>query len=1259
MSAERFADRDDDSPIQDGLSPHAHERSAVSQDLSERRVARVRDALIDRAQELVTHFLGKKPTSGNRRGKVRWGTKGSFELTLRGRFKGCYYDFEAGEHGDLFSLIMRRQGLTFVEAVEWAARWVGLPTDYEPAPEETKKEKAREAARRAKEPVDAAEDAAKEAKKLAFARKNWDEARPIDGTLGEQYLYETRKIHLLNFPASIRWSIKQKAIICAVTDSAGELVAIQLIAVTSEGRKDVERWQAGAKMSFGPVGKGVVRLPGAAHGPLCICEGIETGLTVWAATGNETWVLLGGMRRAAKVAPAGRRIIVCRDDDKINSPAANSVKAALRDLRAKGMDVREAWPHAIHRGDKSDFNDVAQERGLGAVRERIELAASDMAQALPEFYTRDEARVRVASLIAEFFHSARQWLKSDPDSGWGYYFPPVHAIGLDVGGGKTEAAINEAIRLLVELRSVGDKRVVVILVPEHRLAEDIEKRVYQKLEQMELNLRVRTWRGRAAKVRPGSDECMCEAHETVDEGTRLLAKIPKEICCEEECIFFDGCQYRLQQGLTGIDLWIGAHNLLFHAAPTPIKESGVAALVVDEGPMRAGLKEPVEIPLDAIDFAGMPLPKNESHRLELMNARHRLARALSDEPDGYVKREAFAKAPHYDIDAELARSAICLEWERIIKAKEEPDWRKREGNRTLRRMVEIWDAVAELVGEGGPDVSGRLKIIRDSRGVRSLSVTGRSHVHFHWNAPTLLLDALHDPELIRPFWETVENKGHVRIAAPFMRVRQAVDKSYSLTHLSPVEQGSEKDKRTRANNRRSVRALILRLAREAGGRTLVVGNKSVVQAMEFPSHIEIAWFGAVAGRDSWKDVRLIVILGRPQPRPSAVEWMAGALTGHAVPELGKDVDETAARGEPAESWYPKGDAFQIKRDGEDLSSVLASADRHPHELCERIRWRICQGEIVQPIGRGRGVNRDEATPLDVVVLNDVPLPLPVDQFLPPDAVTASPIDLMLAEGGVAFFDGSNAATAYPSLWTKPAAARMALSRARSDRGTQDPNSVTNAYKEYLIGKCYADPSLCPPVRFQRLGPKLHEEMAIYDPQLVPDPRSAVEAMLGELAMFEIVGQARDAEAGRETREGVKGDVEAYLVALRMALDEKGRIVPVDGHGGHEVFAVEREEVREEFKRRRPVDPGNSKGTEARKKAFERGEKKAQKCGVSELIEVGGRKFVWLVVDQERDDAPQTAFEVDASPIVVTISNAIIWDFPIPPDCEAGSVGQGA
>ena len=67
-------------------------------------------------------------------------------------------------------------------------------------------------------------------------------------------------------------------------------------------------------------------------------------------------------------------------------------------------------------------------------------------------------------------------------------------------------------------------------------------------------------------------------------------------------------------------------------------------------------------------------------------------------------------------------------------------------------MVSAWSAVVDLIADDGPAVSGWLRLAHNEEGVRVLRISGRSDVHGGWNAPTLLIDALHDPELIRPFW---------------------------------------------------------------------------------------------------------------------------------------------------------------------------------------------------------------------------------------------------------------------------------------------------------------------------------------------------------------------------------------------------------------------------------------------------------------------------------------------------------------------------
>jgi putative DNA primase/helicase len=61
--------------------------------------------------------------------------------------------------------------------------------------------------------------------------------------------------------------------------------------------------------------------------PLCLTEGPETGLSVWAATGHETWIALGGMGNHEP--PANRPVVVCRDDDPLQSPADKALTRAL------------------------------------------------------------------------------------------------------------------------------------------------------------------------------------------------------------------------------------------------------------------------------------------------------------------------------------------------------------------------------------------------------------------------------------------------------------------------------------------------------------------------------------------------------------------------------------------------------------------------------------------------------------------------------------------------------------------------------------------------------------------------------------------------------------------------------------------------------------------------------------------------------------------------------------------------------------------
>jgi putative DNA primase/helicase len=576
---------------------------------------------------------------------------------------------------------------------------------------------------------------------------------------------------------------------------------------------------------------------------------------------------------------------------------------------------------------------------------------------------------------------------------------------------------------------------------------------------------------------------MCGDLNTVREALPLAVDLDKDVC--GVCRLARNCAY-VAQRTADADLWIVAHNIIFHAPPPPVSRRGVAALVIDESPWQAGLVgiegRGIEIPLDALEPGVMPAPRRRAGA-RLVKTRQRLATALRAAPDGPVSRADLDEA---GFDNETGLAARRLEWRRKVDS---GPWRGRLANKTLVPMTSLWRAVAALMADDGPALSGWLEVTRNRDGARVVRVTARAEVGKAWRVPTLLVDAVLDTNLVHPYWPNIESKGQFNVHAPHQVIRQAAGKSFSKAALAPPKTAGGDDK-PRAKARRNIRAVILKRARELGGRALVVGNKATIEAMQFPRNLDVAWFNAVAGRDQWKRVRLVVILGRPMPPPRAVEQIAAALTGAAPARL--------------EGWYERGDAYRQHRDGAGVGRVFAESDRHPDKMVERIRTRICAGEIIQAIGRGRGVNRTPQTPLEVLVLGDVILPIAVDQFLPDEALNPTPIDLMLAEGGVAFESAASAALAYPQLWPTPGAARLALHR---------QSSVTIPNRYTLIRECNG--AL---VRYRRKGNGQKIARAWFDPVRVADPRAAIEAMLGPLAMFELIGaEAETANAANKSR----------------------------------------------------------------------------------------------------------------------------------------------
>lgn len=1038
----------------------------------------IREGLAAGMEGLARDLLGKE--TARQGAEYRYGKHGSLSVMVRGAKRGQWFDHEAQEGGDALALIRRERGGNFAQALDFARRFLGMPERGKRHDDRAYQE-ARRQEREAKKAADEKEAAQEAATRIARARRFASEGTAIDGTPAAQYLAR-RAIPrpATGWPSTVRYHAGRNALLLIATNEAGDVQAVQFVHLTAEGTKRPEEEGRPTKQSYGLLSGATVRLPGMG-GPLLLAEGPETGLTVWAATGRETWVALGSI---AKIAPPPlRQLVVCADDDPRDAPAAKVLQKAVATWRGEARNVLLALPWERRRFDKSDHNDVAQRDGAEAVRTRIEAAIAPRANPNARLPI-DLARLRAQKAIEGFFAQAREHDLED------HAGRPVHGVRVDVGIGKSASARDEAASYLAGLRRKGDTRNVAILVPTHKLGDE-QARAFEELpEAKAAGLRAAVWRGRNAPDPSAPGKTMCLDLEATIDAQKVGANVEQSVCRKGDtrCPFFDVCGYQAQKQRTA-DLWIGAHELLF--TETPRAFGKIAALVVDEAAWPKGLEgttgHPADVTLDA--FADdVTIPDGEGMDTDRIRFVHNLARrTLAELPDGPVRRADLIAA---GITSETVKDGHQLSWRRVVDPGIKPGMDAGErrsavravaGNRTAMRLARVFKAMEALIDADGPEASGWLSLATvdgDNGPVRVLRVRGRRDVRKGWLRPTLVLDALLDPDLLRPYWPTIRVTARIEASTPHMRVRQLIGRDWSKSALVPAPYNTPAENERRLSNSSRLRAAVMREARKAmPGNVLVVAQKDVEdhwrQLGPLPRNVEIAHHNAVAGRNDWQDVRLLVVVGRTLPRPGDVERIAEALTGAAV----------TAR---LSGRYERRDCPIEMEDG---SAATTEADWHPDPTAEAVRWQICEGELLQIIGRGRGVNRTAATPLDVLVLTDRPLPLPIAETVTMDDLKALPADLMMDRAGVALADAADASLAFPDLFGTPEAARKTFSRARC--GTIPNRDIFN-------GEC---PAPLRRITYQRAGAGRRPASAVVDTDLVPDPRAWLEDRLGPLAAY--------------------------------------------------------------------------------------------------------------------------------------------------------------
>jgi hypothetical protein len=611
--------------------------------------------------------------------------------------------------------------------------------------------------------------------------------------------------------------------------------------------------------------------------------------------------------------------------------------------------------------------------------------------------------------------------------------PTKQALMASTGLSKTQIAASS----LPEFINARRLDRVGYSVPTHRLGESVA-------EMLRAGISAEVWQGRH---RPG----MCDNLEAVRAAEGAGLPVETSACRGKnpagevvECPFYRTCRYQKQKSKRP-QAWIFPHQMLFQ------KQEAIgtlSALFIDERFIDAGLWS-MRMSLDEVGDA--PPGKNLCEEHALAPLRRKLERALRRQSEpGPVRR---ANLVAEGLTVEECVTASRMEWEATRlwpgMSAEALSGAKGRGKYT-RQMTRIWREARRLLENPRPDaVSGRLLLHSEkteSGLVRMVLTQGKLRItRALQDVPTLAMDATRPSASILERWlPDVEMLPAIEAAMPpWVYIRQVL--------------GAPISKRKRgAASIRALRRYVLRRWYETGcGEALVVAQEateSLLRDLGLPAGIHIEHFNNIAGLDQYRHVRLLIIIGRTQPEPELMERQAAAITGEMPEQVMRPwygrtpriIRLAPLRGRAPAPRTLRGDAVRGEPKGYRQDSGTpplgypppflgypVRCDVHPEALVEALRWQACEAEIIQAIGRGRGINREKDRPLDVDVLANVCLPLTVNHV---EAWEAPGREAELL-AGIWPKSPRDLARAWPDLFPSVQAAKVWLGRNR--RGPLD------------------------------------------------------------------------------------------------------------------------------------------------------------------------------------------------------------------------------
>ena len=515
---------------------------------------------------------------------------------------------------------------------------------------------------------------------------------------------------------------------------------------------------------------------------------------------------------------------------------------------------------------------------------------------------------------------------------------------------------------------------------------------------------------------------MCRDLDAVRAAVAARVDIQSSACLRhsQHCPHISTClKQKNRQEVAAAEVVVAAYDAMFTGFAGDM--TAFALVVIDEGFWQRSWQDAPGLSIEGLPGLGIGAvgtgrkrDKMGAAQADVIAMREKLARALIANGPGPLRREP--------LDAEgitLAdcRDAMGREWQAM------PDLRLKPGQpaperrialvRALdvagrRRAIDLWSEVEALLADGGKG-SGRIQIDGpDGRtGLRPIRLFERKSIAEDIaRRPILHLDATLRPELVEPFLSDLQIE-IIDARAPHQHVR-LIAGSFGKANLCD-EPHIPTEERARRSNRLQdcVDHVRWHALRHRGRRCLVITYKDCEDAFAAVPGVETAHFNAIAGLDAYGDVAALFVIGRPLPQAAQLAAPVGALYGTAVAGNYHKVS--------AGIWLPGGKQTAI------------TVRRHADARAEVLRAAICEDEVLQAVGRGRGINRRVDDPLEVHVLADVVLPLEHSLVQAWSAIVPDIVQRMLL-AGIAVDSPADAARLHPGLFENEEQAKKAFQR---------------------------------------------------------------------------------------------------------------------------------------------------------------------------------------------------------------------------------------